>query len=1190
MVMIAQWLHKRYHRPGVFTRFFRFLLIGLASASCSESPQFEQVPMSWSGIDFINSIKETDSLNVLNFEYIYNGAGVGVGDFNNDGLQDLFFSGNQVPGKIYLNEGDLRFREVTRQTGIQTPYWSTGVALVDINHDGLLDIYLSTIHPFKTKRSPNQFFIHQGVDEQGIPRFKEQAEVIGLADLGYTTQAAFFDYDLDGDLDVYLLTNALEYFDRSLARIPARDGSGRSTDRLYRNEGTQSNGLPKFVDVSAEAGITIEGWGLGIGIEDFNQDGWPDVYCANDFLSNDLLWINNRDGTFSNRISDYLAHQSHNSMGMDIADVNNDGLPDIVNLDMMPGDNLRQKTMFSRPSYDLYNTQLQRGYQPQFVRNTLQLNRGLQNPHGPRFSEIGLYSGIYDTDWSWSALCADFVNDGLQDLFITNGYRKDVTHLDFINYNPLPSFTFKREDRKSLEERRNNMEELWGVKKSNVLFRNRDGLRFEEVTAPWGLNIPSYSNGAAYADLDNDGDLDIVVNNIDDEAFLFKNNKEKSGSKSHFLRARLVGKGQDLQGIGAQLTLYHNGQLQYRRNSPYRGYKSTAGPLLHFGLGASARIDSLRVVWPRGEVQVLRNIDVDRELTLYEADARRSAGSTIKTKANTLLHPARKRGLDYLHTETDYIDFKKDHLLPHRHSQAGPGIAVGDIDGDEWDDILIGGSARQNAMIFYQRDSGVFEPAAFFDKSQEDTGLLLLDVDNDGDNDLYCVSGSSEHGRRKTHYQDRLYRNLGQGRFALDTAALPVIESSGSCVVAADFDKDGDLDLFVGGYVRPGEYPLAPKSLLLENDGTGNFSDVINTRAVGLEEIGMVRSALWTDMDNDGWVDLLLVGEFMPIVCFKNHQGQLKRYAEQSFRETTGWWNSLVPGDFDNDGDMDYVAGNLGLNSIYQATPQEPVSVYAKDFDKNGTIDPVLCRFIEGKEYPVHYRESMTDQMLTLKKVFTSYEAYGKLTFHEVFSPRVLSNAKIMRATQMASVYIENRREEGFSMSPLPVPAQFSPIYGMISLDINDDGHLDLLAAGNSYSPDPLTGRYDASLGSCLLGDGKGNFTGLNYTHSGLLVTGDAKGAAVAQLKNGNSLMLFTQNQDSLRTFEKKGPTDQDTFVPLSTDLYAELHFQDERKRRHEFHYGITYLSQSTRSLVLPSGVDRIVVVNFLGDTREIRF
>ena len=1166
------------------------ILICLVGGACSESPQFEPVPSFWSGIDFVNSIKETDSLNVLNFEYIYNGAGVGVGDFNNDGLQDLFFSGNQVPGRMYLNQGDLRFREVTQQTGIKTPHWSTGVALVDINHDGLLDIYLSTIHPYKTGKSPNQFFIHQGIDEKGIPLYKEKAVEIGLADLGYSTQAVFFDYDLDGDLDVYLLTNALEYFDRSLARIPARDGSGRSTDRLYRNEGLQKNGLPRFVDVSAQAGITIEGWGLGIGIEDFNHDGWPDVYCANDFLSNDLLWINNRDGTFSNRINDYVAHQSHNSMGMDIADVNNDGLPDIVNLDMMPADNLRQKTMFSRPGYDLYNTQLQRGYQPQFVRNTLQLNRGLRDENGPLFSEIGLYSGVYATDWSWSALCADFDNDGLQDLFITNGYRKDVTHLDFINYNPLPSFTFKREDRESRQERRNNMEELWGVKKPNVIFRNRDGLKFEDVTGKWGLDIPSYSNGAVYADLDNDGDLDIVVNNIDDEAFLFKNNMEKSSKENHFLRVKLLGEQQDVQGIGAQLTLYHNGQMQYRRNSPYRGYKSTPGPLLHFGLGTSASIDSLQVVWPRGKIQVLHNVSADQELILYEANARHGSRPVVKNEASVLLHPARPQGLNYLHTETDYIDFKKDHLLPHRHSQAGPGIAIGDIDGDELDDIVIGGSARQRAMIFYQRDSGAFQGVPFHDKVPEDTGLLLLDVDNDGDNDLYCVSGSSEHGRRKRHYQDRLYRNLGEGQFTLDTAALPVIESSGSCVTAADFDRDGDLDLFVGGYMRPGEYPMAPKSLLLENDGAGNFTNVVNTRAAGLERIGMVRSALWTDIDSDGWVDLLLVGEFMPIACYKNHQGQLKRYAERSFIGTTGWWNSLVSGDFDNDGDMDYVAGNLGLNSIYQASLDEPVSVYAKDFDKNGTIDPVLCRFIMGKEYPVHYRESMTDQMLTLKKIFTSYEDYGKLTFHEVFSPRVLQGAEVLRATQMASAYIENRGGEDLVITPLPVNAQFSPIYGMLSTDINDDGNLDLLAVGNSFAPDPLTGRYDASIGSCQLGDGKGNFTDLDYVHSGLLVKGDAKGAAIARLKGGRSLMLFTQNQDSLRVFEKKVAGNPLVFIPLKDDYFAEIYLKDGRKRRHEFQYGNTYLSQSSRSVTLPSGVDRIVVVNFFGDRREVHF
>ena len=1014
-----------------------------------------------------------------------------------------------------------------------------------------------------------------------------------MADTGYSTQAAFFDYDNDGDLDCYILTNALESFNRVLPFGQKKDGSGKSTDRLYRNEGPSANGLPWFSDVSQEAGIQTEGWGLGIGIADLNQDGWMDIYCANDFQTNDLLWINNGDGTFTNRIASFTKHQSANSMGMDIADINNDGLPEIVNLDMMPEDNLRQKTMFSKPGYDLYQTFLKKEYQPQFVRNTLQLNRGIGKDGNPEFSEIGYLSGIYATDWSWAALLADFDNDGYRDLFVTNGYRKDVTNLDFTSYTSQSLIAFREDDENEQKEKMGNMEKMLGVKKSNFMFRNKGDLTFENATVNWGLGIPSYSNGAAYADFDNDGDLDIVVNNIDDEAFVFRNNliyHQHHQGKNGYLRITLKGRSPNLNGYGAKVSLYYGQETQFNQHSPYRGYKSTVGPVLHFGLGKIQSVDSVKIEWPNGRSQTIHNVEINQTLSINE-DGSPGTRPVLTPQDPELAYFSEvsdKYQLTYRHTERDFIDFKKNHLLPHKHSQSGPGIAVADLNDDGLDDVFIGGAGGESASIFYQQHNGKFLQAQFKDKISEDTGVLLFDADGDGDNDLYCVSGSSEFGAVSRHYQDRFYRNLGMGGFRLDTAALPQITGSGSCVIACDYDKDGDLDLFVGGRVSPDQYPLPPRSYLLRNNGDGTFEEITATAAPGLEHVGMVSSALWTDLDNDGWIDLLIVGEFMPITFFKNTKGTLRQFHPPGVENSTGWWNSLAGGDFDNDGDTDYIAGNLGLNTLYKASEDEPVSLYARDFDRNGTLDPILCRYIQGQEYPVHYRESMTDQMITLKKTFTSYEIYGRKTLQDIFSPEMLQGALVLKAFQMASVYIENLGNGGFKLRKLPIQIQLSPVFGTVVSDINNDGFLDIISVGNNYGAEPLSGRHDASLGTCMLGDGKGNFTALPFNESGFLVDGDAKGAAEVLLKNGTTLLIATQNQDSIRVFENSR---KDMVIPVfPNEISAEIKFKNGQSRKHEFYYGNTYWSQSSRFLKIPNTAHKVTIVTYTGSRRELNF
>ncbi len=1169
MIQKAVVLWRLFLIPCVFT-----FVSGCGSRE--DDPLFKLLPSAETNITFQNTLTESDSFNVLTFEYIYNGAGVGVGDVNNDGLTDIFFAGNMVSSALYLNNGNFEFTDITEQAGVQTEAWCTGISMIDINQDGLLDIHVSTIQPHIDRAAvPNLLFLNKGVDSDGIPVFEEVAAEIGLADSSYTTQLAFLDYDLDGDLDAYVLTNALETYNRNQVMELRNDGTGKSVDRFYRNEGIV-DGLPVFTDRSQEVGIQTGGWGLGIVVNDINRDGYPDVYVANDFMSNDHLYINTGKGGFVDRIHSMMKHQEQNGMGMDIADVNNDGLNDIVVLDMLPDDNLRQKTMFSTVGYDRFQLFRKKGYEDQYVRNVLQLNNGNNT-----FSDIGYLSGIYATDWSWSSLLADFDNDGYRDLFVGNGYRKDITDQDFIAYGK--GLSLFSTDKNRMKVIREEVEKLPGVLKPNFLFRNNGDLTFTDKAKEWGLDQPSYSNGAAYADFDNDGDLDLVTNNINDEAFVYRNEliNDQSVNDHRFLRIRLQGERGNLHGYGTTIQVYAGNKTWYAEHQTIRGYKSTVENIVHFGLGkmSQSTIDSVKVSWPGGKRQHLRDIPVNQTITLNILDARVSGEAPVSTSA-LLNESANSFDIHYKHEETEFVDFLQGQfLLPHKHSQGTPGLAVGDINGDRLDDFIVGGSANKPARIFVQRNDGSFKADSLPQKEAEDMGILLFDADDDGDQDFYCVSGSSEFKGDELKYQDRFYRNSGAGTFELDPNALPATTSSGSCVVANDFDQDGDLDLFVGGRVVPMRYPEAPESYLLVNRGNGKFDNLTAAFSSELANVGMVTSALWSDVNNDGWTDLVVVGEWMPITFFINDNG--KSFAPLRIENSSGWWNSISGGDFDNDGDTDYIAGNLGLNSIYKASVDEPVCVYAKDFDGNGSVDPILCRYIQGKEYPVHPRGALTGQIPGLRGVALTYAQYGGMGIRDLFSKERFDHALTLKSAMFTSVYIRNNGNNEFTIKALPAEAQFSPMYGTLVTDVDEDGNLDVLTVGNSYASEVLTGYYDAGIGNFLQGDGQGNFRSVPATKSGFFVDGDAKAIAKLVSREGRALFLITQNRDSLKVFTKPAPAghSSDSVVTLNPDDgYATVELVNGNKRKHEIYLGSGYLSSSTTAIIKNKNISRITV------------
>ncbi|HTE23785.1 VCBS repeat-containing protein [Flavitalea sp.] len=1175
-----------------------FIALGLMGSCNTADTLFEKIPSSYTNIHFNNEIIENDSINPIDMEFLYNGGGVAVADFNRDSLPDLYFTGSQVTNKMYLNKGNLVFEDITERAAAGSGNcWSNAASVVDVNADGWPDLYVCTTIKKDPANRANLLYINQGLNKEGIPHFKEMAKEYNLADTGFSVHAAFFDYDGDDDLDMYLVTTTLA--ERNSTRF---DGGGNEnkhalSDKLYRNNGSDSLGHPYFKDVSKEAGIGDEGFGLGVAVADLNNDGWKDIYVTNDFFGSDLLYINNGNGTFTDKAKLCFRHTSQNAMGNDIADINNDGMADIIAVDMNPENNYRKKTNMNGLNYYVQESMKQKGLMVQYVRNTLQLNNGLtaldtSNQLLPFFSDISFYAGVAETDWSWNPSMADFDNDGNKDLIITNGYPKDVTDHDFGAYRAK---AYKTVSKKEL------IAQIPQIKIANYAFRNTGDLHFDNVTTHWGMNNPAFSTGAVYADLDRDGDLDYVINNINEEAFIYENKSEKY-NKNNYLNIRFSGTVGNVNGLGAIADIYYgNGAMQTFENSPYRGYLSTVEDVLHFGLGKILKIDSLVVKWPDGNQQVLLNLPVNQTLTVSYKDAREIKESTEGPAQNTLfVNATQKSGIDYRHSEFDFNDFDYQRLLPHKFSQYGPSIAAGDVDNNGADDIIIGASGHNQGLLFLQQNGGRFIQNTLPASAEKDgrkpemMGLLLFDAEGDGDLDLYAVSGGSEFPADTKNYQDQFYINAGKGKFLLSPQAIPQNFTSKSCVKAADFDNDGDLDLFIGGRVKPGLYPEPVSSFVYRNDsrnGTIKFTDITTEITPDLHNAGLVCDAVWTDFDNDGWQDLIIAGEFMPLTFLRNNAGKFVNITPTTgLQNLNGWWSSIVSGDFDNDGDMDYVAGNLGLNSFLKASAEEPVKIYSGDLNNDQVYDAIITLFLTGKnnerkEYPVNVRDEMIGQLVGMRRKFPTYKSYAEADINALLTKDEFQKARLSKANYFTSSYIQNNGNNTFELKPLPVQAQLAPINGMMPEDVNGDGFLDLVVNGNDYGNEPVNGQYDAMYGLVMLGDGKGNFHALATQRSGYFLSGDSKGL-IKLVVGDNYQFAATQNRNKLQFFEPQRANNLIRF--RDDDLFGIVQFKNSRKRKLEVGYGSSYLSQSSRFMITDSTMKSIEVVNRKKERRVI--